>query len=1310
MAHVDHGKCVSGDTLIPLSDGRIASIGELFNAYKDNPSKLWVDSFNPSTLKIEDRPASFIWRLKSDRLISVKLDNGLLVKTTPEHPFCTLNGCGLVEYVKAEDLHPGDYVAVAKVLKSQPYGHAETKRFILKKLSSKEYYLAYLSSELAGFLRDRIHKLGLGEIMKKVSIGSSKVALRNGIAKGMYRLNELVKLAEFFDIPLEVIYDNINYMAYRSSRTKVGKLSKKVSLPKSEREFLDLAYLVGLLFGDGGDRASFHNSSEELIRIYRKSLSSAFKVGSKLVRSKASFRVDHQGGLTLIKFLEDVFDYHPKLKSHNLKFPETILTMENRFLAKFVSGLFDTDGSVEKARRAVSLTTASKGFAKELTLALLRFKIRSILRENGQYTTLYISGENARMFRSTIGFARRDKSEALDRISREISLSCKESSIPLASESVKAIRLFLGLPKHAIKVSYYNKYEDGKARITRPVYKKIVDSLIEALPEAGNFRSERIRILKSIKEGGLDQLSRNIGVLKVNGILSQLKHDGLIASSRGKYKLSKYGRMLLEAWERAAQDPELDENVNRMLNWWKRVAEADVSFIKVAEKRELTGEFEVFDLTVPSTDSFVANGVIIHNTTMSDSLLAAAGLLSPSLAGTALALDYMEEEQKRQMTIKAANASLLHVRGETPYVINLIDTPGHVDFSGRVTRSLRAIDGAVVVVDAVEEVMVQTETVTRQAVEERVRPVLYINKIDRLIKELKLTSEQIQEKISRIIRDFNNLVEMYAEPEFKDVWKVGFAENTVAMGSAKDRWGFTYEIAREKGIKFADIVDAYTSGEVDELRDKAPLHEAILNMVVEAMPPPHVAQKYRIPKIWTGRLESEAGEAMINCSDEGPAVMCVTNIVVDPQAGVVATGRLFSGTIHEGDMVYLINANRQSRVQQVCIYMGPYREVVGSLGAGNIPALLGLQDARAGETIATTRDVAPFEAVRYVTEPVVTIAVEPKNSRDLPKLVDVLRKLSIEDPNLVTTINEETGEYLISGMGTLHLEIATTLIEKTGLEIVTSRPIVIYREAIRSSAGPFEGKSPNRHNKIYIVVEPLGDEVIDLMKAGKLGEYMDKHAMAEILRGHGWPADEARGVWSLDPTFNVLVDATKGAQYLHEARDMIIAGFRWAIKEGPLAYEQIRGLKAKIVDVSLHEDPVHRGPAQIMPMTRRAIFAAFLSADPCLLEPIQKITVKVPPDLLGAVTSVITQKRGRIISVEQKEHLVYVTGELPTAETFDLSEILRSATAGRAFWGLEFSRWAPVPASMMQQVIRAVRERKGLSPEHPKPEDFAEKA
>jgi len=216
--------------------------------------------------------------------------------------------------------------------------------------------------------------------------------------------------------------------------------------------------------------------------------------------------------------------------------------------------------------------------------------------------------------------------------------------------------------------------------------------------------------------------------------------------------------------------------------------------------------------------------------------------------------------------------------------------------------------------------------------------------------------------------------------------------------------------------------------------------------------------------------------------------------------------------------------------------------------------------------------------------------------------------------------------------------------------------------------------------------------------------------LARILRDKGWEADEARGVWSVDEGSNMLIDVIKGAQYVQEARDMVIAGYRWSLGEGPLAYEHIRGLRVKLVDISLHEDPVHRGPAQMMPMTRRAFFAGFLSADPCLLEPVQKITAKIPPDLLGAVTSVITQKRGKVISVDQKGHLVYVVGELPTAETFDLSETLRSATAGRAFWGLEFSHWAPVPGSLFMQVIQDIRKRKGLPLEPSKVEDFIDKA
>jgi len=629
-----------------------------------------------------------------------------------------------------------------------------------------------------------------------------------------------------------------------------------------------------------------------------------------------------------------------------------------------------------------------------------------------------------------------------------------------------------------------------------------------------------------------------------------------------------------------------------------------------------------------------------------------------------------------------------------------------VDFSGRVTRSLRAIDGAVVVVDAVEEVMVQTETVTRQALEERVRPVLYVNKIDRLIKELRLDAASIEQKLARIITDFNKLIEVYGEPEFKDNWRVSPAAGTVAFGSAKDRWGVTLNVLRRAGIHFGDIVTAYEKGTVADLAKAAPLHDAILGMIINHMPAPHVAQVYRVPRIWRGDVSNDVGQAMVKCDEGGPTVMCVTNINVDPQAGVVATGRLLSGTVREGDMVHLLNSKVDSRIQQVCIYMGPYREIVGSLPCGNIPALLGLSHARAGETISTVSGIMPFEAVRYVTEPVMTMAVEPKFSRDLPKLVDFLRKLSIEDPTLVTKIDEETGEYLISGMGQLHLEIATTWIQKAELDIVTSKPIVIYRESIRGEAGPFESKSPNKHNRLFIATQALDDNMVELVRKGEISSDLDRRELAKRLRDLGWDTSEARNVWEIDERCNILTDVSKGVQRLEQVKGSIQIGFVDAMEEGPLAGEPVRGVKVQLHDATVHEDPVHIGPAQIIPATRHGIFAAMLSANPVLLEPLLKINVKVPMEFVGNVSSVIAQKRGKIISVEQRGYLTYVVGELPASETFDLSDLMRSATGGRAFWGTEFSRWEALPGSLQANVIREIRKRKGLSPEPPKVQDL----
>src|SRR5919202_3869811 len=709
-------------------------------------------------------------------------------------------------------------------------------------------------------------------------------------------------------------------------------------------------------------------------------------------------------------------------------------------------------------------------------------------------------------------------------------------------------------------------------------------------------------------------------------------------------------------------------------------------------------------------------GVMAHvdhgKTTMSDSLLAASGIISPSVAGQALALDSMKLEQNRQMTIRGANVTLFYENEGKEYVVNMIDTPGHIDFTGRVTRALRAIDGVVVVSDSVEGIMTQTETVTRQALEERVRPVLYINKIDRLVKELKLNPDEMQRWLMNIINHFNQLIDIYAEPEIKEKWKGSIQGNSVAFGSAKDRWGFNFKMAQKKGIKFKDVYDAYTSNDpngIKALAEQSPLSDAVLGMVVEHHPPPHVAQRYRIPKIWPGELDSEMGKALIECNEKGPALMMVTTINVDPQAGRVATGRLYSGTIKDGGEVYLIDAKRAARVQSVNIFMGNTREIVSFLPAGNIPALLGLDYAVSGETISTVKGSVAFESIKYVSEPVVTIAVEPKHPKDLPKLVEALRRLTVEDPNLIVKINEETGETLMAGMGVLHLEIATSLLQEAGLDIKTTQPLINYRETVKSKTGVIMSKSPNKHNKIFMRAEPLSEEVIELIRSGKLHEDRDKKELSRVLRELGWSTDEARSVVAVDRSGNLLSDETKGVQFIQESIDSIRSGFDDVIHSGPIAQESVRGLRFVLHHFVPHEDPAHRGLAQLLPATRRAMLGSMLMADPVLLEPILGMEVKCPQEQIGTVAGILSGKRGKLLNVEQKGIISIIQGEIPASETFDLSEIMRGGTAGKAMWSNYFKAWQPVPQSIFRNLVGEIRKRKGLNPEPPGPDEFIDK-
>ena len=706
-------------------------------------------------------------------------------------------------------------------------------------------------------------------------------------------------------------------------------------------------------------------------------------------------------------------------------------------------------------------------------------------------------------------------------------------------------------------------------------------------------------------------------------------------------------------------------------------------------------------------------GVIAHvdhgKTTMSDSLLAYSGIIAPSAAGKALAMDFDKEEQERGITIYQANVTLLFSQQDQEYVINMIDTPGHVDFSGRVIRSLRAIDGAVVVCDAVEGIMTQTETVTRMALEERVRPVLFINKVDRLIKELRLTPEKMQAQLAEVVSTFNQLVDTYAEPEYKEKWKVSIQDASVTFGSAKDRWAINTDLMKERGITFKDVIDAYTDEKLPELVEKAPLADAVLGMVVKHHPAPQDAIKYRIPQIWKGDLESDVGKALLAGEDDGPTIMMVVNMVLDPAAGPVAIGRLFSGTIKDGQTLHIIDEKRDGRVQSVNFFMGNQREQVGELGAGNIPALLGLTECRAGNTLSSVKDIPMFEGVKYVSEPVVQIAIEPKHPKDLPKLVEILRQLTIEDPNLIVKIDEESGETIVAGMGVLHLDVATHRIQDAKCDIITSEPLINYRETVKAGCEPVMAKSPNRHNKIFMKVEPLEPEIAHMLRTGEISDMKDKKVVSDLLKGVGWDTDTIKRVMRFDSRGNVLINGTKGVQFVQESTDSINSGFDDVMKEGPLCKEQMRDCKFIFTHFVPHEDTAHRGLSQLGPASRRACMGSLLTAGTAVLEPTLAIEVRVPTDLVGNVATILSGKRGKVLDMQQKGASSIVIGEIPASETFTLSEAMRGQTAGRATWNTSFKEWTEVPKSMLAGAVADIRKRKGLAPEPPGVNEFIDK-
>jgi len=698
-------------------------------------------------------------------------------------------------------------------------------------------------------------------------------------------------------------------------------------------------------------------------------------------------------------------------------------------------------------------------------------------------------------------------------------------------------------------------------------------------------------------------------------------------------------------------------------------------------------------------------GVCAHidhgKTTFSDNLLSGAGMMSEHLAGKARQLDFHEDEQERGITIDSASVSMVHDVEGKEFLINLIDTPGHVDFGGDVTRAMRAVDGAIVLICASEGAMPQTETVLRQALRERVKPVLFINKVDRLIKELQLTPEQMQQRFIKQIADVNKIIRGLAPEEFKEEWQVSIEKGTVAFGSAFHNWAISLPYMQRKKIGFKEIIDAYqTEDAYKELAQKAPIHEVVLDMVTHHLPDPVQAQAYRIPKLWHGDLESTEGKNLIKCSPDGRTYFVITKVVVDPQAGEIAAGRLFGGTMRKGDEVFLNMANMPGRIQQVYIYNGAKKEIVDNVPAGNIIGVGGLRAGVPGETVTTGGKAEPFEKIKHIFDPVVTKAIEAKKPGDLPKLIEVLRQVQKEDPTIVVEINEETGEHLLHGMGELHLEvIENRIIKEKGVEVKTSPPIVVYREAVTKVSQQEEGKSPNKHNKLYFIVEPLEEDVAEAIKAGKIptGRWKKKDNDAvEVLRNLGWDTKIATKV-KAEFNGNVFIDETRGVVHINEIIELLLDMFEDVMKAGPLAKEPCFNVKVRFMDCTLHEDAIHRGPAQMYPAVREGIRTAMMGAVPVLFEPLQVMRIEAPSDYVGEISKLVSSRRGQLLEMNQEGDITVVIAKLPVGELFGWSNDLRSSTGGRGSSSLVDQAFERLPGELQEKIRKLIVSRKGLS-------------
>ncbi|MHA1576423.1 MAG: GTP-binding protein [Candidatus Thorarchaeota archaeon] len=666
--------------------------------------------------------------------------------------------------------------------------------------------------------------------------------------------------------------------------------------------------------------------------------------------------------------------------------------------------------------------------------------------------------------------------------------------------------------------------------------------------------------------------------------------------------------------------------------------------------------------------------VIAHidhgKTTLTDSLIAASGLLSKEVAAKARLLDYDLIEQERGITIKASGISLVHDYEGKTHLIHLIDTPGHIDFSSHVTRGLRLTDGAIIVVDAIEGLMVQTETVSRQAMKELVRPVLFVNKVDRLINERKLDFKKVAFEVTKTVREFNAMLGKYLDDDLLEEWEVSFLNGSLCIGSALHKWGIGISTLKERAdgkLKpsalaqalmdiLEEIVAIYLKDEGKKLSELYPIADVLLDAVVRTIPNPIIAQEYRVPSFWEGDIESSIAKGIMSCDKESPSLVLVGDVQPDRHASAVAAVRIFSGQLVRGKPLLNLRTGKSGKPLQIGLYMSKSRVALDNIPAGNLAFVTGIKDLLVGDTLVeeSIADISPMKGLEYPTELVVTYTVEPRNLAELAEVQEALTEFVKTDPALEFETNPETGEMLLSGAGELHVEVSVEKLTRRGVKIILGKPMVLIKEQMTLDGEACEsGEKPSSTFRVKAI--PLLDDA----DVSSFGSIIDSDLQSQCY----------------------LIDASDSINPLDENAEWMKEAFTAVIRSGPVRGERMRMLAVIIQKATIRLESPENSWRDITQPLVNSMRESILSGKPIVLEPWVRLELSTPEDHVGILTSIVARRRGHILEIDSERSLFRIVAEIPVSASFGLANEIRTATSGWATWGAKAGEYRELGSS-----------------------------